>query len=101
MPKPSTTNGDTESTDSEAGTDNDVKSSESDVGESFVDWISRATHMAEDVAAKLHVTDWVSEQRKRKWQLAGHTARRNDGRWSTQMVFWQPHGIRNVGHPVK
>ena len=44
----------------------------------------------------------MEEVRKRKWRLAGHTARRTDGRWSTAMLQWTPdQGKRNRGHPLK
>eukprot|EP00973_Karenia_brevis_P002922 398683-Karenia_brevis.AAC.1 len=48
--------------------------------ESWHEWICRATHVSEAAAAKFNVTDWVREQRIRKFNLAGHTARRHDGR---------------------
>eukprot|EP00973_Karenia_brevis_P036107 4978963-Karenia_brevis.AAC.1 len=36
----------------------------------------------------------------RKLNLAGHTSRREDGRWSTKLLTWRPQGCRAVGHPV-
>eukprot|EP00973_Karenia_brevis_P016410 2247836-Karenia_brevis.AAC.1 len=70
--------------------------------ETWVEWIKRATHIAEEAAAKMKITDWVIEQRKRKWRWAGHLLRRADGRWSTKMMLWMPaEGHRHVGHPRK
>eukprot|EP00973_Karenia_brevis_P002932 400157-Karenia_brevis.AAC.1 len=38
----------------------------------------------------------------KKWRLAGHTARRTDGRWSEKALHWEPEsGKRAVGHPRK
>eukprot|EP00973_Karenia_brevis_P059694 8309832-Karenia_brevis.AAC.1 len=68
--------------------------------ESWQDWICRATHISLEVANKFRITDWVREQRARRWNLAGHTSRREDGRWSTKLLTWGPQGCRAVGHPV-
>ena len=39
---------------------------------------------------------------RRKWRLAGHMARRTDGRWSETMLGWQPlYSHRGRGHPAK
>ena len=47
------------------------------------------------------VPDWVEEQRWRKWQFAGHSARREDGRWTQTILNFDPKGKRNQGHPAK
>ena len=78
----------------------DTEVDEAELLEPFVDWLRRATHISEDLAQKQHVQDWVAGQRARKWRLAGHTARRTDGRWSTKLLFWTPAGYRNRGRPV-
>ena len=45
--------------------------------------------------------DWVTEQKRRKWRWAGHVSRRKDGRWSTRMLYWLPHGgERRRGRPA-
>ena len=52
----------------------------------------------ERMAKKAEVTDWVTEQRKRKWQCA---ARGKNKRWTTQMLDWIPkRGERAVGGPA-
>ena len=68
--------------------------------ESFVEWIQRTTAEAESVMNKLHLADWVHEQRRRKFRWAGHVARREDGRRSTTVLDWTPEGCRNRGHPT-
>jgi len=50
---------------------------------------------------KTHITDWVTEQRKRYWQLAGRMARHSDGRWSNAVLIWKPQGWRHAGSPCK
>eukprot|EP00973_Karenia_brevis_P087707 12163856-Karenia_brevis.AAC.1 len=58
--------------------------------------------MAEDAAEKWKITDWVTEQRTRKWMWAGRVLRRTDARWKNKMVEWRPtDGYRDVGHPKK
>ncbi|CAE8607669.1 unnamed protein product [Polarella glacialis] len=86
---------------------------ESDTGEQFpeeaqvqienwVDWIRRLTHTAEDNMLKAGLDDWVRLQKQRKWQWAGHVARRTDDRWSTTLVNWVPSDRRRrVGDPVR
>ena len=46
--------------------------------------------------------DWVTESRRRKWRFAGKLARVVDGRWSAEIISWDPdHGIgRRVGRPL-
>ena len=70
--------------------------------EPWVTWLQRATGISEDLARKFGVSDWVEEQRRRKWRLAGHTIRRDDDRWSWKLITWMPNaGWRSVGLPVK
>eukprot|EP00973_Karenia_brevis_P026315 3629418-Karenia_brevis.AAC.1 len=70
--------------------------------EPFADWIRRATHIAENAFKKIGLEEWVTLQRRWKWRWAGHTARREDGRWSTAVLAWTPsEGSRKPGHPVK
>ena len=69
--------------------------------EEWSEWLKRTAHKAEDECRKLGLDDWVTLQRKRKWRLAGHTARREDERWSTAMLNWHPAGKRFQGHPNK
>ena len=40
--------------------------------------------------------------RRRKWRFAGRVARKNDGRWSTQMLHWMPPTVagRRPGRPL-
>ena len=69
--------------------------------ESYVERMIRATSIAEDCARKAKVSDWVVSQRQKKWELAGHVARRND-RWSTLALARTPNLVaRKVGRPSK
>ena len=67
-------------------------STDSVVLESWADWIQRVTHEVEEWNDKLGIKSWLELQRRRKHQWAGHLARRTDGRWSFQMLDWQPEG---------
>jgi hypothetical protein len=70
--------------------------------EPYIDWILRATEVAVRRANEAKVSNWLEAQRKRKWEFAGHIARRNDGRWSKQSILWEPSGgKRKVGHPTR
>jgi hypothetical protein len=69
--------------------------------ETYVEWIKRATGISEMHLKSAGVEDWVSGQRRRKYRLAGHIARRTDGRWSSKLLDWEPAGYRNVGRPKR
>ena len=60
--------------------------------ETWVEWIRRTTGMMEKQLHAASLDDWVAAQRKRKWSFAGHVARRDDGRWSHQVLKWEPLG---------
>ena len=71
-------------------------------GESWVQWIQRTTYIVEEQLKSTGLDDWVILQRRRQWSFAGHVARRTDGRWSTLVLDWQPHGgARTRGRPFK
>ena len=38
------------------------------------------------------MTNWTADYRRRLWKFAGHTARRDDKRWNTVLLDWQPEG---------
>ena len=68
--------------------------------ETFVEWMERATKISEGHVRAAGVLDWVEAQRRFKYRLAGHLARREDGRWSTKVSRWVPiGGRRGVGQP--
>ena len=68
--------------------------------EDWVDFIRRATGVAEEALAKVKLEDWIAGQRRRKWRWAGHVARRNDNRWSNKMLHCiELEGRRPQGHP--
>ena len=70
--------------------------------EPWMDWIQRATHIAEDYASRYGVTDWASAHFSRKFRLAGRIGRRMDSRWSKKVLYWVPEGAtRQRGHPHK
>ena len=64
--------------------------------------VGRAIIIAEEEMQKAGVSDWVAAVRQQVWRLAGHIARRTDGRWSTAMLDWTPEGGgRSDGRPLK
>ena len=69
--------------------------------EDWVTWASRLHGVAWQGMQRNHLDDWVTMQKRKKWQWAGHTCRRTDGRWSTELLHWTPQGRRKVGHPEK
>ena len=68
--------------------------------ETWVQWVTRATKTVEKEAKKANITNWGEGEKLRKWGLAGYTVRRDDGRWSTTVLDWEPAGQRKVGHPM-
>ena len=82
-------------TSSETTTSVDEIDSEQDdepilVGETWVDWLIRTTSIAEDAFKRARIPNWITEQRRRLWCFAGHTARRQDGRWNRLLLKWKP-----------
>ena len=73
--------------------------------EEWVDYIKRATHRCEELAARHGHVDWVTSSRQRKWTLAGRAARSEDGRWMRRILSWRPWfrivPHRCVGRPLK
>ena len=81
----------------EEGEENDGKTGEETT---CVNWIKRATHIAEAHLRRASVCGWVEAQRRRQWRLAGYTSRRTDR--SVIVLRWQPPcSNRGLGHPVK
>ena len=73
--------------------------------EAWPDYISRATHHAEDLAFQHGFKDWVDVQCRRKGKLAAKTWLSADGRWAKRLMHWIPFfrclPRRSVGHPVR
>ena len=70
--------------------------------ESWIDWVRRTTHIAEENLRKAGLEDWVRAVRRKQWRWAGHIARRADDRWSTRLLTWTPcGGSRCRGRPNK
>ena len=71
--------------------------------EDWVDYITRATHSSEELAASHGSRNWVLTQRTRKWQFAGKAAAQQDGRWTHRLLAWKPWfrclPTRDVGRP--
>jgi len=67
--------------------------------ENWVEWIKRTTVEAESAMKKACVAEWVEEQRRRKWRMAGKVARCSDNRWTKQILEWKPVGRRRPGRP--
>ena len=89
---------------SPSDSDLELKQAEDDdtEGETWVEWIQKATSFAESATRKAQIIDWIEEQRRRKWRLADHLSRKTDYRWSTEVLEWTPsllEGARRVGHP--
>lgn len=84
-----------------ASEDSSTEDGDHRIVEDYVDWIKRATEMAEGATKKARVTDWVTEQARRKFLWAGHVARRKDGRWDERLLNWLLEGKRQRGRPKR
>ena len=74
---------------------------EEDALEPWHEWVQRVTRFAEGAMKAAGVLDWVVAVRQQIWRLAGHIARREDGRWSRALLDWMPGEKRDVGRPLK
>ena len=67
--------------------------------EGFVDWIKRATAIAETAMISACVDSWVTTQAKRHWAWAGRVCRLTDSRWTNKILYWDPPIARKPGRP--
>ena len=44
----------------------------------------------EEIRRQTHVKDIIEKIKQAKWRWAGHTARRDDNRWTKRTMDWQP-----------
>ena len=68
--------------------------------ETWVEWIHRATNIAEDSLRKAGLDDWVVGQRRKYFRWAGHVTRRVDRRWSTRLLDWRPVEGEKISRPT-
>ena len=66
------------------------QSEDDDMIEAWVDWIRRCTHDVEQRLANLHIPDWISIQRSRKWTWASRIANDTRNKWSLKALLWDP-----------
>ena len=73
--------------------------------EEWVDYIQRATHRSEELAARHGSINWATVSRQRKWTLASKAATCAEGRWMHRILSWRPWfriaPRRCVGRPCK
>ena len=81
--------------------DQEEEAAESEDLEPWHEWVQRATRIAIRELEKAQVSDWAEAARQSIWTLAGHMSRRDDKRWSTLILDWQPRAAtREVGRPL-
>ena len=68
--------------------------------EAWVDWVIRASREAECAMQKFGVPDWCEEIHRRRYRWAGHVARRQDGRWTREVLTWSVVGSRSQKRPL-
>jgi len=58
--------------------------------EPWVDFIKRTTREAEERLDRLKIEDWVTAQRRRKWNFARRVATQERSWWSSNAAKWNP-----------
>ena len=58
--------------------------------ETWVQWMKRVTHEAEDALKKLEIDDWVTKVRRTRWNWARKVAEMDSERWASQIAQWKP-----------
>ena len=76
-----------------------TRDDDEDESESWVEWVRRVTHEAQDKMDLFAIPCWVEDVRRRKFRWAGHIVRRTDGRWTCGVLSWMPQGSRKRGRP--
>ena len=75
--------------------------------EPWVDFIKRATHIAEATISKQNITQWTTAYLRRKWRWAQRLTTVPDDRWCRIITNWQPTTVerrpayRRQGRPRK
>ena len=69
--------------------------------ESYVDWIKRATHHAEQEYERFGFPTWLQAQEVRKSKLLQKLQECTDRRWGSLALKWDPLGRRSTGRPAK
>ena len=57
--------------------------------ESWVQWLQRSTGHIESIATSVGVRTWTSSHFQKKWQWAGHVARRPENCWLKRTTSWR------------
>ena len=71
-------------------TDPDAQPRNSDGLEPWVDYIRRSTKKGEEALERLHIDDWISIQRRRKWRWAKRVCSSEAHEWTLQALRWDP-----------
>ena len=58
--------------------------------EPWIDYIRRATHVAEHTASKLHIEEWTTVYWRRQWRWMHRLAAQSSDRWSLLAALWDP-----------
>ena len=96
--------------DSNPAEQNDQPTTTTDDGETtetWVEWMRRCTHEAEDQMKTLGIEDWITEHRRHKWRWAQKVATEQLDKWSVKALLWDPtadsrhKATRRRGRPVK
>ena len=65
--------------------------------ESWIEWLKRTAGSLDFKIKKGAVSDWVVEQRRRKWRWAGHIVRMKGLRWTVLIIFGYQLGASVAG----
>ena len=57
--------------------------------EEWLDWLKRCIHKAVSVSDRVGVRCWIATHLQRKWQWAGHVARRSSDTWLLRTTTWR------------
>ena len=76
--------------DSNPAEQNDPPTTTTDDGETtetWLEWMRRCTHEAEDQMKTLGIEDWITEHRRRKWRWAQKVATEQLDKWSVKALL--------------
>jgi hypothetical protein len=69
--------------------------------ETYVEWLVRSTHKANDIAASVGISSWVHTHFMKKWNWAGHVARMPCDRWASKVTHWRDAASGEFGMSLK
>ena len=69
--------------------------------EPWLAWLRESTTQAKALAKKCGAREWQESVLRMQWKWLGYVLRRKDGRWSLQVLLWEPCVLKTQARPCR